>query len=66
MKHSILVLFLLSIASVVKAQKGTINGTITSSETGTSQPLPFVNVAIKGTTVGATTDHQQLHTGGCG
>lgn len=38
------------------AQKGTISGSITGSEAGKVQPMPFVNVAIKGTTVGSTTD----------
>lgn len=38
------------------AQKGTVSGTITAPEAGKVQPMPFVNVAIKGTTTGATTD----------
>ncbi|MFN6116644.1 MAG: carboxypeptidase-like regulatory domain-containing protein, partial [Flavobacteriales bacterium] len=38
------------------AQKGTVTGTITAPEAGKVQPMPFVNVALKGTTVGATTD----------
>ncbi|MCB9166585.1 MAG: carboxypeptidase-like regulatory domain-containing protein [Flavobacteriales bacterium] len=37
-------------------QQGTIAGTITSNEGGRPQPMPFVNVVIKGTTTGATTD----------
>jgi hypothetical protein len=46
--------FLLAIFAT--AQKGTIAGTITSNEAGSIQPMPFVNVVIKGTTTGATTD----------
>ncbi len=38
------------------AQKGTISGTITAPEAGKVQPMPFVNVVIKGTNTGATTD----------
>ncbi|MEZ4737800.1 MAG: carboxypeptidase-like regulatory domain-containing protein [Flavobacteriales bacterium] len=38
------------------AQKGTIAGTITSNENGKIEPMPFVNVVIKGTTNGASTD----------
>ncbi len=47
-------LCLLAVASF--AQKGTVSGTITAPEAGKVQPMPFVNVAIKGTTTGATTD----------
>jgi outer membrane receptor for ferrienterochelin and colicin len=47
-------LFLLSYASL--AQKGTVSGVITAPEAGKVQPMPFVNVVIKGTTTGATTD----------
>ncbi len=38
------------------AQKGTVTGTITTNEGGTMQPMPFVNVIVKGTTFGASTD----------
>lgn len=38
------------------AQKGTISGTITGLEGGKAQPMPFVNVALKGSSTGATTD----------
>ncbi|MFN3874513.1 MAG: carboxypeptidase-like regulatory domain-containing protein [Flavobacteriales bacterium] len=37
-------------------QKGTVSGTITAAEGGKAQPMPFVNVALKGTSTGATTD----------
>lgn len=49
--------FILFLAFVgASAQKGTIQGTITALEAGKVQPLPFVNVVIKGTATGATTD----------
>ena len=38
------------------AQRGTVAGTITANEGGIVQPMPFVNVAIKGTSTGGTTD----------
>ena len=41
---------------VAHAQKGTVTGTITSPEAGKVQPMPFVNVLLKGTTTGTTTD----------
>ncbi|MBL7945515.1 MAG: carboxypeptidase-like regulatory domain-containing protein [Flavobacteriales bacterium] len=47
---------LFGISSSAQAQKGTVAGTITSNEGGSVQPLPFVNVVLKGTTTGATTD----------
>jgi len=37
-------------------QKGTVSGTITTMEGSKLQPMPFVNVALKGTGTGATTD----------
>lgn len=46
--------FLFAIISA--AQKGTVAGTITSNDAGAIQPMPFVNVLVKGTTIGATTD----------
>lgn len=56
MYRSILVSLALSFASFALAQKGTVAGTITANEAGAIQPMPFVNVVIKGTTTGATTD----------
>ena len=44
------------LASLVVAQKGTVVGTITTNDEGRIQPMPFVNVVIKGTTTGGTTD----------
>lgn len=48
------VLALLALSSF--AQKGTVSGTITAPEAGKVQPMPFVNVVIKGTATGGTTD----------
>lgn len=56
MHRNLLVLATLLFSTVTAAQKGTVAGTITSNEAGTIQPMPFVNVVIKGTTTGATTD----------
>lgn len=44
-------------ASILHGQQGTVAGRIdTAMEAGVVQPMPFVNVAIAGTTTGATTD----------
>ncbi len=51
---SIILSFLLAFSAV--AQKGTVAGTITANEAGKVQPMPFVNVVLKGTNTGATTD----------
>jgi len=50
--------FLLAITAAISllGQKGTVSGTMTTMEGGKLQPMPFVNVAIKGTSIGATTD----------
>jgi hypothetical protein len=48
--------FFLLLALTTMAQKGTVSGTITAPEAGKVQPMPFVNVAIKGTSIGGTTD----------
>ncbi len=54
--RKLLVVFVLLLTTVVKAQeKGTITGTVTDKEMN-NESLPFANVFIKGTTVGATTD----------
>lgn len=47
---------LLGLVASLFAQRGTVAGTITALENGRLQPMPFVNVALKGTTTGATTD----------
>lgn len=49
-----LVTFLL--ATTVLGQKATITGTVRAKENGTSEPQPFTNVVIKGSTTGASTD----------
>jgi hypothetical protein len=51
----ILILFLLKI-NILHAQKGaTVRGNIYDNANG--QPIPFVNVILRGTTLGATTDN---------
>lgn len=54
MKIKFLFLVLL-ISSISFAQKGTISGTLTDKEANNT-PLAFANAAIKGTSVGVTTD----------
>ncbi len=56
MTRSLGALFLLLLTTATFAQKGTVSGTILAPEAGKVQPMPFVNVALKGTTTGATTD----------
>jgi len=56
MQRFLLLLATTFLALFAAAQKGTVAGTITANEGGTIQPMPFVNVAIKGSTIGATTD----------
>ncbi len=56
MKKTILILFVLAFAlsGSAFAQTGKISGRITDKETG--EPLPGVNVMLKGTTIGSATD----------
>ena len=54
-RSKFLILLLISAFPAI-AQQGIITGTITTIEDGSKMPLPFVNVVIKGTTNGATTD----------
>jgi TonB-dependent receptor len=55
--YRITILFYLLLLGVAAfAQKGTVAGVITATEAGKLQPMPFVNVVLKGTTTGATTD----------
>lgn len=55
--HRTLLLSLLLLATrALLAQNGTVAGVITANEGGSVQPMPFVNVIIKGTTFGASTD----------
>jgi TonB-dependent receptor len=56
MYRPLTVLIALFLGFSALAQQGTITGTITAPEAGVVQPMPFVNVALKGTTTGATTD----------
>ena len=46
----------LSITSISAQTTGTIKGTVTDRETG--EPLPLVNVVVKGTNTGAATDER--------
>jgi outer membrane receptor for ferrienterochelin and colicin len=55
MKRTSGIFFGLLLTTAAVAQKGTVHGTITAPEADAAQPMPFVNVAIKGTTLGATT-----------
>ena len=53
---------LIALTQVLTAQdKGTLKGLLTDKETN-NEPLPFVNVFIKGTTIGTTTDFDGLYT----
>lgn len=54
MKIKLLVLILFSSFTLL-AQKGTVSGTLSDKDMN-SEPLPFANVQIKGTTIGTTTD----------
>jgi len=53
-KASFSLLFLLSIGSSVLAQETIVQGKVTDAASG--DPLPFVNVFFKGTSIGTTTD----------
>lgn len=56
MYRNLLVVLSLFLVLTAAAQKGTVAGTITASEGGKVQPMPFVNVLLKGTSTGGTTD----------
>ena len=53
-KRVLFIMFFLVIALVTRGQNYTIKGTVTDSITG--EPLPYVAVLLKGTTIGGTTD----------
>ena len=53
-RKNVIIFLLLAVALVARAQNYTINGVVTDSITG--EPLPYVAVLLKGTTIGATTD----------
>lgn len=56
LKNKILFLFLFLIVNIAFGQVTKIMGTVIDAET--KEPLPFVNIAVKGTTIGATTDFE--------
>lgn len=56
MYRSLILLLALSVSLLTAAQRGTITGTVTVMENGHSEPQPFANVVIKGTSTGASTD----------
>ena len=53
-KRVLFMMLFLVIALVARGQNYTIKGTVTDSITG--EPLPYVAVLLKGTTIGGTTD----------
>ncbi len=53
-KISILILFFVFVSNTIWAQNGSVEGRIFDKET--NEALPFVNVAIEGTTIGSVTD----------
>ncbi len=53
-KMLLALLLLLTGTSFLKAQTGTVTGTVTEAETG--MPLPGVAIVVKGTSLGITTD----------
>ncbi|MDO6744272.1 TonB-dependent receptor [Tenacibaculum soleae] len=58
----IIVITLLSLCSFAYSQnKGTVSGTVTDKEMN-NEALPFANVFIKGTSIGATTDFDGKYT----
>jgi len=61
MKKIVFIIFLCLCQVVLAQDKGTITGNLTDKEMS-SDPLPFANVIIKGTTIGATTDFDGNYT----
>ena len=59
-KRVVLIFCVLCIALVARGQNYTIKGVVTDSVTG--EPLPYVAVLLKGTTIGATTDLDGIFT----
>ncbi len=55
-KHSIFFICAFIVAGGLFAQQTTVKGNVT--EKGRNEPMPFVSVAFKGTTVGMTTDFE--------
>lgn len=60
MKKILFIAFIALTQVLIAQEKGTIKGLLTDKETN-NDPLPFVNVFIKGTTIGATTDFDGLY-----
>jgi len=56
MYRTLLVVLVCTFSLLATAQRGIVAGTISSNENGKIEPMPFVNVALKGTNTGATTD----------
>ncbi len=56
MQRTLLLFLALTLVRNAMPQTGTITGTITASEGGALQPMPFVNISVKGTGHGTTTD----------
>lgn len=54
--RSLLPLLFLLIPIAVSAQQGTITGVVLGMEQGSTRPLPFTSVVIKGTPIAASTD----------
>ena len=55
MKKFLFITFLALSQLIVAQSRGTLKGLLSDKETN-NEPLPFANVLIKGTTIGATTD----------
>ncbi|WP_439128709.1 carboxypeptidase-like regulatory domain-containing protein, partial [Polaribacter sp.] len=55
MKKILFIAFIALSQVLIAQNKGTLQGLLTDKETN-NEPLPFANVVIKGTTIGATTD----------
>ena len=55
MKKILFIAFVALSQVLIAQNKGTLKGLLTDKETN-NEPLPFANVVIKGTTIGATTD----------
>ena len=58
-KRIVFIWLLLAFAWVAKSQNYMIKGIVTDSITG--EPLPYVAVILKGTTIGATTDLEDVY-----
>ena len=49
MYRTLLVVLVCTFSLLATAQRGIVAGTISSNENGKIEPMPFVNVALKGT-----------------